>query len=107
MNRAAAFIAAASFLAAPAFAATYSAKPAAAPASAKIIGKDISWTWNRQAFVGSTDASRPLVLCQDLAKRTGPLESFAADGKTLSADQLAKCNTAAKEGGTAQLAKVN
>lgn len=107
MNRAAAFIAAASFLAAPAFAATYSAKPAAAPASAKIIGKDISWSCGGGTCRGSTEASRPLILCQDLAKRTGPLESFAADGKTLSADQLAKCNTAAKDGGTAQLAKVN
>ena len=107
MNRVAAFIAAASFLAAPAFAATYSAKPVAAPATAKIIGKDISWSCAGGNCRGSTEASRPLILCQDLAKRAGRLDSFTADGKPLSAEQLAKCNTAAKDGGTAELAKVN
>lgn len=107
MKRAAAFIAAASFLAAPAFAATYSAKPAAAPASAKIIGKDISWARDGDTYRGSTEASRPLILCQDLAKRAGRLDSFAADGRELSADQLAKCNTAAKYGAPTELAKVN
>ena len=107
MNRVAAFIAAASFLAAPAFAATYSAKPVAAPATAKIIGKDISWSCAGGSCRGSTEASRPLILCQDLAKRAGRLNSFTADGKPLSAEQLAKCNIAAKDGGTAELAKVN
>ena len=107
MNRAAAFIAAASFLAAPAVAATYSAKPAAAPASAKIIGKDISWARDGDSYRGSTEASRPLILCQDLAKRAGRLESFSADGQALPAEQLAKCNTAAKDGASAQLAKAN
>ena len=107
MNRVAAFIAAASFLTAPAFAATYSAKPAAAPAAAKIISKDISWARDGDTYRGSTEASRPLILCQDLAKRAGRLESFAANGQALSAEQLAKCNSAAKEGSAAQLAKVN
>lgn len=107
MNRVAAFIAAASFLAAPAFAATYSAKPVTAPATAKIIGKDISWSCAGGSCRGSTEASRPLILCQDLAKRAGRLDSFAADGKPISVEQLAKCNTAAKDGGTAELAKVN
>lgn len=107
MNRVAAFIAAASFLAGPAFAATYSAKPATAPGTAKIIGKDISWTRDGDTYRGSTDASRPVILCQDLAKHAGRIDSFVADGKELSADQLAKCNTAAKDGATAELAKVN
>jgi hypothetical protein len=107
MNRVAAFIAAASFLAAPAFAANYSAKPAAAPATAKIIGKDISWTRTGDTYRGSTDSSRPVILCQDLAKHAGRIESFAADGRELSADQLAKCNTAAKDAPAAELAKVN
>jgi hypothetical protein len=107
MNRAAAFIAAASFLAAPAYAATYSAKPAATPESAKIIGKDIRWSCAGGTCRGSTEASRPVILCQDLAKRAGRIESFAADGQALSAEQLAKCNTAANDGATAQLAKVN
>ena len=107
MNRVAAFIAAASFLAAPAFAATYSARPVAAPAPAKIIGKDISWARDGDSYRGSTEASRPLILCQDLAKRAGRIESFVADGAALPADQLAKCNTAAKDGAPAELAKAN
>ena len=107
MNRVAAFIAAASFLAAPAFAATYSAKPIAAPAAGKIIGKNISWSCAGDTCRGSTEASRPLVLCQDLAKRAGRLESFTADGQALSAEQLAKCNSAAKNGAPAELARAN
>jgi len=107
MNRAAAFIAVATFVAAPTFAANYSAKPVAAPATAKIIGKDIRWSRAGDTCRGSTEASRPLILCQDLAKRAGRLDSFAADGAALSAEQLAKCNTAAKDGAPAELAKVN
>jgi hypothetical protein len=106
MNRVAAFIAAAA-LAAPALAGSYSAKPAAAPAAGKIIGKDISWTCTADGCRGATEASRPLVLCQDLAKHAGRIESFVADGKALTEEQLAKCNSAAKAGGSTELAKVN
>ena len=104
MKRVAAFIAAAGFLAAPALAVTYSAKPAMAPASAKVIGKDISWACAGGSCRGSTEESRPLILCQDLAKRAGRLESFIADGQPLPADQLAKCNSAAKDGAAPALA---
>ena len=107
MNRVAAFIAAASILAAPAVAATYTAKPVAVPTAAKIIGKDISWARDGDTYRGTTEASRPLILCQDLAKRAGRLESFAANGAALPADQLDKCNSAAKDGVVPALAKAN
>ncbi len=106
MNRFAAFIAVAA-LAGPAFAGSYSAKPASAPAAGKIIGKDISWTCSADGCRGSTEASRPVIICEDLAKRAGRIESFTADGKELSAEQLAKCNSAAKDGNAPALAKVN
>ena len=106
MNRVAAFIAVAT-LAAPALAGTYSAKPATAPATAKIIGKDISWSCTADGCRGSTEASRPAVICEDLAKRAGRIESFSADGKALSAEQLAKCNSAAKDGSAPALAKAD
>ena len=106
MNRAAAFIAIAA-LAAPAVAGTYSAKPVAAPAGGKIIGKDISWNCSADGCRGSTETSRPVIICEDLAKRTGRIESFIADGKALSADQLAKCNSAAKDAAVPALAKAN
>ena len=107
MTRFATLFGAAALLAAPAMAGTYSAKPIAAPTATKIIGKDISWTCGAGACQGSTDASRPLVLCQDLAKRAGRLESFVADGRALSADQLDKCNASAKGGAPEALAKAN
>ena len=106
MNRAAFFLVAAT-LTAPAFAGTYSAKPVAAPSSAKIIGKDISWSCTADGCRGSTEASRPLVLCQDLAKRAGRLESFVANGQALTAEQLSKCNASAKSSAPAELAKAN
>ena len=104
MTRIAALIA---FAATPALAATYSAKPVDAPTTAKIIGKDISWAREGDTYRGSTDASRPVVLCQDLAKHAGRIESFVADGQALSSEQLAKCNSAVKDGGAPALAKAN
>ena len=106
MNRFAAFVAIAT-LASTALAGTYSAKPAAAPASAKIIGKDISWNCTADGCRGSTEASRPVIICEDLAKRAGRIEGFSADGKALTAEQLAKCNSAAKDGVVPALAKAN
>jgi hypothetical protein len=107
MTRFAALFTAAALLAGPAVAGTYSAKPVTAPATAKIIGKDISWACGPAACNGSTDASRPLVLCQDLAKRAGRLESFVADGQALTAAELDKCNASAKDAASKALAKVN
>jgi hypothetical protein len=107
MTRVAAFIVAATLLATPAFAGSYSAKPVAAADTAKIIGKDISWACSANGCTGSTEASRPVILCQDLAKRAGRIESFIADGKPLSAAQLDKCNSAAKGDAPASLAKAN
>ena len=106
MTRIAALIAATALFAAPAAAESYSAKPIAAPSQTKVIGKDISWTYSDGSFRGSTDTGRPLVICQDLAKRAGRLESFTADGQSLAAADLDKCN--AKAGGApAALARAN
>ena len=98
MTRIAALFAAAALVAGPAAAASYSAKPAAAPAAKRIIGKSISWTCAAGTCLGSTEASRPTVLCQDLAKRAGRLEAFSVDGRALGAGELDKCNASAKDG---------
>jgi hypothetical protein len=37
-----------------------------------------------------------LVLCESLAGRAGKVDSFLADGRAFSADELAKCNAFAK-----------
>ncbi len=107
MTRTAVILAIAALAAAPAVAGNYSAKPLAAPAATKIIGKDISWTCGADACQGSTDASRPLILCQDLAKHAGRLQSFVADGRALGATELDKCNASAKGGASKALANVN
>jgi len=106
MNRMAVLFVATALFAAPAVAGTYSAKPISVPASAKIIGKDISWTVSAGAYVGSTESSRPLVICQDLAKHAGRLESFTANGQPLAGADLDKCNAKAGGAGT-ELAHAN
>lgn len=104
MIRFAVFFTAAALLLAPAFAGTYSAKPAVAPTARHIVGRDISWVCGTNACQGSTDQSRPIILCQDLAKRAGRLESFVANGRALSATELDKCNSAVRGGAPAAFA---
>jgi hypothetical protein len=105
MTRIAALIAASALAAAPAVAGTFAAKPINAPATAKIIGRDISWTCGANGCQGATETGRPLVICQDLAKRAGRLESFVVDGKPLGTGELDKCN--AKAGTPTALAHAN
>ena len=107
MNRLTIAIAAATLLAAPALAGTYSAKPAAPPAAKRIVGRDIVWACGQNGCQGSTGASRPILLCQDLAKRAGQIGSFHVDGRALDAKALAKCNAVARTGTVAALAKAD
>jgi hypothetical protein len=81
--------------AAPAAAASYSAK-LAAPTSQRIIARDITWTCGADACQGSTQESRPVVLCQSLAKRAGKIESFLVDGRAFAAAELDQCNASAR-----------
>ena len=83
-------------LAAPAAGASYSAK-LAAPEAQRIIAQDITWQCGADACQGSTMESRPVVLCQSLAKRAGKVETFVVDGRAFSDEELAKCNSAAKD----------
>ena len=103
------FVAAAAFVTAPAIAATYSAKPAIQPEASRIIARDISWACGPAACLGSTEESRPAVLCQGLAKRAGRLENFVANGRAFGSAELAKCNLSAKggAGSTPSLANAN
>lgn len=81
--------------AAPAAAATYSAK-LAVPSSEKLIARDISWRCGADACQGATEDSRPLVLCQGLAKRAGKVASFLVDGRAFTSAELDRCNAVAK-----------
>jgi hypothetical protein len=84
-------------------ASNYSAKPAV-PAAGRFITRDIVWNCGPAACQGATDESRPQVLCQSLAKRTGRLESFIVDGRELGAAELERCNASAKAAAISALA---
>ena len=97
-------ISAVGLAASPAFAASYSAK-LAVPASERFIARDITWNCGPDACQGATNESRPVVLCQSLAKRAGRVDSFLVDGRALAAAELGKCNAAAKAANPALAAK--
>src|SRR6059058_5140784 len=84
-------------------ASTYSANPAL-PTSGRFITRDIVWNCGPAACQGASDESRPLVLCQSLAKRTGRLDSFIVDGRALGVTELERCNVSAKAAQTSALA---
>ncbi|HVU31037.1 MAG TPA: hypothetical protein VHE36_11625 [Sphingomicrobium sp.] len=80
---------------APALAANYSATPAQ-PASGRFIARDITWSCGAAACQGATAESRPVVLCQGLAKQVGRIETFLVDGRAFTPTELERCNASAK-----------
>jgi hypothetical protein len=106
MSRALAFLAIL-VVAAPAAAATYVGKPATPAAEAKFVSRDIIWNQVGANYQGSTNESRPLVLCQSLAKRAGQLESFTVNGRAFADADLAKCNAVAPQAAEPALAEAN
>ncbi len=92
------------FAAAPGAAASYSAT-LTAPTAGKFIARDITWNCGAAACQGATAESRPVVLCQSLAKRAGHVERFLVDGRAFTADELDRCNASAKAQPTSALAR--
>ena len=90
-------------LAGQAGAASYSAKPLTA-ASGRLIARDIVWNCGPAACQGSTQESRPVVICQSLARRAGQIESFIVDGRAFTASELDRCNASAKSDASKALA---
>jgi hypothetical protein len=107
MSRALLFVATLAVAAAPASAASYAGKPVAAASEAQYVANDIVWANTGGIYQGSTSESRPLVLCQSLAKRAGQLQSFTVDGKAFADADLAKCNSAAPAGSAPAAAAAN
>jgi hypothetical protein len=94
----------AALAAAPAAANTYSAKPAAPVSESRIISRNIVWACGPAACVGTTEHSRPLVLCQGLAKKAGRIESFVVNGRAIPQADLDRCNVFARASGDPELA---
>jgi hypothetical protein len=105
IKRLALIVSAAMLLPTAADAATYSAKPIVPVAAKRIVGRDISWSCGPAACLGSTDDSRPLVLCQGLAKQAGRIQSFVVNGVAIGATELDKCNSVARGGPAPILAR--
>ena len=103
MIRIATALVVAALAAGPALATNYSAKPIAQPGQ-KVVARDVIWACGPAACQGSTDESRPAIVCQSLAKKVGRLESFVANGRAFASAELDRCNAAAKDGGTTAVA---
>ena len=96
MTRTFAALLAATLVAAPAAAANFSARLTAPAAGQKIVARDVVWRCGPDACQGASEGSRPVVVCQSLAKRAGHLDNFIVDGRAFDSDELAKCNASAK-----------
>jgi len=103
MIRTASALALAALATAPAFATNYSAKPIA-PVGQKIVARDVIWACGPAACQGSTEESRPAIVCQSLAKKVGRLENFVANGRAFASAELDRCNAAARDGGNSTVA---
>jgi hypothetical protein len=90
-------------VAAPSAAASYSAA-LSTPTSQRIIARDIVWSCGPAACQGSSDESRPVVLCQSLAKRAGHVDTFLVDGRAFTPSELDRCNAVAKQASAKALA---
>lgn len=99
-----ALFAAAMLGAAPAAAGTYLATTAT-PTEARIVARNVAWSCAGTTCRGKTAESRPLVICQGLAKRAGRLAAFSADGRAFSPAELGKCNAFAPKAGAALAAQ--
>jgi hypothetical protein len=86
-------------VAAPAAASSYSAK-LAAPAAGHVVAHEMNWACAGDSCKGTTEDSRPAVLCEGLAKRAGRVDSFVVDGRAFSSAELDKCNAGVRPGPT-------
>ncbi|MEA3033407.1 MAG: hypothetical protein QOH86_1423 [Sphingomonadales bacterium] len=66
------------------------------PAAERMVVHDIAWRCAGAGCIAGRSDSRPLTDCMALARQTGALKSFAVEGTALPADQLDKCNAAAR-----------
>jgi hypothetical protein len=91
------FMLALAFVATPAVSAPYyQAQPEANPATASIVLRDVVWKCGDSGCAGNRSNSRPAIACAVLARAVGRLRSFAEEGRSMSAEELEKCNARAR-----------
>ncbi len=74
----------------------YRAQPVAVPAEPRLIAGDSLWRCGSNECVARASHSRPARVCGALVRAIGPLRSFSAGGRPLSAAELGKCNGSAR-----------
>jgi hypothetical protein len=72
----------------------YRVELASPAAEARFVARDVVWACKGASCTAGQGTSRPLVMCSALVKKAGPVASFAAGGKALEAEELARCNGA-------------
>lgn len=85
----------AGFAPAAASASSYTASLAAAP-KGNFVARDVLWSCAGSTCQGATPYSRPLIVCQSVAKAAGRVEAFKVDGQALSTGELGRCNASVK-----------
>jgi hypothetical protein len=70
----------------------YAATLATAAPGDRLVAHGLLWRCDGARCAAPTGNSRPLIVCQALAKAAGPVTSFANGAKALDAGQLARCN---------------
>jgi hypothetical protein len=86
-------------LAAPAFAAPWSAVPAVAANKAGFVADTVIWDCNSSGCATKSDTSGAdeLSECKGLAREVGTLTSFTGERGALSEARLATCNKSARK----------
>ena len=72
----------------------YSAELANPAPEARFVARDVVWACKGTNCIAGQGTSRPLIMCTALVKKAGAVTSFTAGGKTLEAEDLARCNAA-------------
>lgn len=81
---------------APALAASggayYTAELAQPVGVERTVAAGVAWSCDGTSCAAGKGMQRPLRVCRGLQREFGEIVSFTAEGETLSADKLAKCN---------------
>jgi hypothetical protein len=70
----------------------YRAELTAPAASGQTLAGGLVWQCAETACAAPKGTSRPAIVCARLAKEVGPVSTFTAGGKSLEAEDLARCN---------------
>ena len=70
----------------------YRAELTAPATTGQTLAGGLVWKCAETACAAPKGTSRPAIVCARLAKEDGPVSTFTAGGKTLEAEDLARCN---------------